>query len=163
MSEEQQPTGEQPAEEFRPITSQDELDKVLSRRLERERGKFADYDDLKAKAARLDEVTQAGKSEAQREKERADAAEQRAAKAESEALRSRIAVEYRLSQEDALTLQHVASEDGMRTVAERLKAAAEASRRPAPRVTPLASGSAQPPKGGEQGRAAAALRTLRQG
>lgn len=36
---------------FDPITSQEQLDKLISKRLERERAKFSDYDELKAKAA----------------------------------------------------------------------------------------------------------------
>lgn len=36
---------------FEAITSQDQLDRILSKRLERERAKYADYDELKAKAA----------------------------------------------------------------------------------------------------------------
>ena len=36
---------------FEAITSQEQLDKVLSKRLERERAKYADYEELKQKAA----------------------------------------------------------------------------------------------------------------
>lgn len=42
-----------PGTEFKPITSQDDLNKIISERIKRERGKFADYEDLKAKASRL--------------------------------------------------------------------------------------------------------------
>lgn len=38
---------------FTPITSQEDLDKVIGARLAREREKFADYDDLKAAASKL--------------------------------------------------------------------------------------------------------------
>lgn len=38
---------------FTPITTQEELDKVIGARLAREREKFADYDDLKAAASKL--------------------------------------------------------------------------------------------------------------
>ncbi|WP_052337067.1 hypothetical protein [Nocardioides alkalitolerans] len=41
-------------DKFTPITSQADLDKVLGKRLERERGKFPDYDDLKKKAEQYD-------------------------------------------------------------------------------------------------------------
>lgn len=37
--------------EFKPITSQDELNRVIGDRVARERAKFADYDDLKARAS----------------------------------------------------------------------------------------------------------------
>ena len=36
---------------FKPITSQDEFERILGKRLQRERAKFADYDDLKSKVA----------------------------------------------------------------------------------------------------------------
>lgn len=42
---------ERPA--FTPITTQEDLDKVIGARLAREREKFADYDDLKAAASKL--------------------------------------------------------------------------------------------------------------
>lgn len=151
------------AQEFKAITSQADLDKVLGERLARERAKYADYDDIKAKAAKVDEAAEASKTEAQKLAERIQAAEDRATKAESEALRFRIANEYKLSQEDAMALEHVASEDGMRTVADRLRAAAEAGRATPPRPQSLRSGAGGEPKTGEQGRAAAALRALRQG
>lgn len=45
---------ERPA--FTPITTQEDLDKVIGARLAREREKFADYDDLKAAASKLAEA-----------------------------------------------------------------------------------------------------------
>lgn len=51
---------------FTPIATQDELDRRVGERLARERAKFADYDELKAKAAKLDEVEAANKSELQK-------------------------------------------------------------------------------------------------
>lgn len=41
---------------FTPITTQEDLDKVIGARLARERDKYADYDDLKAAASKLAEV-----------------------------------------------------------------------------------------------------------
>ena len=55
------------SEEFTPIETQEAFDAAIKARIERARAKeaerFADYDDLKAKAARLDEIEAAGKSE----------------------------------------------------------------------------------------------------
>lgn len=76
---------------FDPITSQEEFDKRLTSRLNRERAKFADYDALKAKSAKLDELEAANKSELERLAERAEAAEKRAAAAEFESLRASVA------------------------------------------------------------------------
>lgn len=47
------------APSFKPIESQEELDQVISKRLARERKKFSDYEDLKAKAEKLNEIEQA--------------------------------------------------------------------------------------------------------
>lgn len=52
--------------EFKAISSQEELDRIVGQRLARERSKFADYDDLKAKAAKFDEVDSASKTELQK-------------------------------------------------------------------------------------------------
>jgi hypothetical protein len=68
---------------FTPITSQQELDQALKTRLERERAKFKDYNDLKAKAAEFDKVAEAQKSDLQRQVERAEAAEKEAAELRS--------------------------------------------------------------------------------
>lgn len=146
--------------EFKAITSQAELDKVLGSRLERERAKFADYDELKAKATA---AAEAGKTESEKAAERIKAAEDRASKAESQALTYRIAQEYELSQADAMALEHIPSEDGKKAVAERLRASVAAQRPTPPKSKSLASGAGGEPKTGEQGRAAAALRALRQG
>ena len=61
-------SGETPAAEteFKPITSQDDLNKVISERVARERAKYADYKDVKAKAAKLDEIEQANQTEAEK-------------------------------------------------------------------------------------------------
>ena len=67
-------------DEFKPITSQDEFNRAIADRINRERGKFADYDDLRAKAARLNEIEQANQSEIEKANNRAAAAEEKAAK-----------------------------------------------------------------------------------
>ena len=55
------------ATDFQPITSQEQLDGILKSRLARERekvaSKYADYDDLKAKAAKFDEAEAAQMSD----------------------------------------------------------------------------------------------------
>lgn len=60
---------------FTPITSQADLDKAIGPRLERERGKFADYDDLKTKAAEFDKLADANKSEIEKANDRATQAQ----------------------------------------------------------------------------------------
>lgn len=54
--------------------TQAEMDRIIGERLTRERQSKGDYDDLKAKAARLDELEEAQKSELQKAKDAADKA-----------------------------------------------------------------------------------------
>ena len=163
MSEEQDKPDEgkqddSKSEKFTPITSQDDLNRLISQRLERERAKFADYDDLRAKASKFDEVEQASKTELQKAQERAEAAEKRAVEFEQTALKTRIAVEMGVIPE----VVSGTDEKTMRESAQRVLDWAAQGKKPAPKPTQLASGSAAP-KSGEQGRAAAALRAMRQG
>lgn len=72
-----------PADDFKPITSQDELNRLVGERVARERAKYADYDDVKAKAEAHDAALEAAKSDADKaidaaRKEGESAAEQRA-------------------------------------------------------------------------------------
>lgn len=62
-------------EETRTFT-QDEVNAIVGKRLAEEKGKFADYEDLKAKAAKYDEAEEANKSELQKVTERASALEE---------------------------------------------------------------------------------------
>lgn len=55
---------EEPQEsQFAPITSQEELDRIIGNRLAREREKFADYGELKEQAGKLAEAQEAHKAE----------------------------------------------------------------------------------------------------
>jgi len=121
----QQQDGATPPEPkpFTPITSQDELNRIIGERVKR--AKPADYDDLKAKAARLDEIQQANKTEAEKAAERLAKAEQAAKEAEARALRREVALEHKLSKDDAALLDAITDEDAMRALAARLAAGAE--------------------------------------
>lgn len=52
--------------------TQAELDQIIGERLKREREKYPDYESLKEKAAKLDEIEEASKSELQKATERAE-------------------------------------------------------------------------------------------
>ncbi len=52
--------------DYKPPETQEALDRIIGERVARERAKYADYTDLKAKAQRLAEIEEAGKSEAQK-------------------------------------------------------------------------------------------------
>ena len=79
------------AEVFAAPASQEELDRIIQARLDRERKKFGDYDELKKAADRLAQLEEANKSEAEKTAERLAAAEKRAAELEAKALRSEVA------------------------------------------------------------------------
>lgn len=68
--------------------SQDDLERIVQQRLGREREKFSDYDDLKAKAARADELEQANQSEADKLRTRAEREAQKRADAEDRAAKA---------------------------------------------------------------------------
>lgn len=55
------------------VFTEAEVNKMMEARIGKERAKFADYDELKAKASKLDEIEEANKSELQKATERADA------------------------------------------------------------------------------------------
>jgi len=77
--------------------TQAELDAIVKDRLKRDREKYADYDDLKAKASKYDEIEQANKTELEKANERANKlqAELDGIKAESalREMRTKIATE----------------------------------------------------------------------
>lgn len=89
---------------FTPPATQDELNKIISERIARERAKFADYKDLQSKAAKFDEIEQASKSEQERLTERAEAAERRAAELEAQTVRLEVASQNGLSPAQAKRL-----------------------------------------------------------
>ena len=151
---------EKTADEFKPITSQEEFERALGKRLERERSKFADYDDLKAKAAQVDAAEEAKKTELEKAQERIAELEKTTAAATRAALVTRIAAEEGVIPE-VLT---GSTEEEMRAAAKRVLEWRDSNKRTTPQPKKLASGSSSAePKTGEKGRAAAALRTLRQG
>lgn len=169
--------------EFNPITSQDEFDRRIGDRLARERSRFADYDELKEKASKFDEVDAASKTEmqklqeavAERDAKLADLPKQ--ARAEAIRFASKATTKGFLDPEDALTFlpatvdlgDDAAVEAALDDLAERKPHLLRAT-------TPPKKLTTRPkPKGGEEGdgegadngdlkgkeRAAAALRQFR--
>jgi hypothetical protein len=80
-------------------------------------------------AQRLAEIEEAQKSEADKATERLTKAEQRAVEAEAKALRREVALEHKLSKDDADLLDALSDEDAMRRFAERLATAGDDTRK----------------------------------
>ncbi|WP_353707613.1 hypothetical protein ABRQ22_17280 [Cellulosimicrobium sp. ES-005] len=125
---------------FKAPTSQAEFDAMVKSRLERERAKFADYDELKAKAQQLDDsqqttATRIAKLEKELESTR------------TTALRSRIQAKHGISDEDAELFLTAADEATLTKQAERLAETADDRRKNGNR-DPLAGRTPSNPGGG---------------
>lgn len=70
------PADPKPSDPSETFTKSD-VDRLVRERTARERQKFGDYDDLKAKAAELDKIREGEQSELEKAQARAEAAEQR--------------------------------------------------------------------------------------
>jgi len=87
-----------PPVEFRPITSQEEFDGLVGRRVAREREvgaraereKFSDYEELKAAASKLAELEAADQTELEKAQTRAEEAEKRSQQIEAEVKETRL-------------------------------------------------------------------------
>lgn len=120
--------------EFEPITSQEEFNRRLDDRLKRERAKFSDYKDLKAKAAKFDEAEEATKSEIQKANDGRSAAERERDEARAEALRLRVATKHGISDEDADLFLTGTDEETLTKQAERLSARSQDRKKQGNRV-----------------------------
>ena len=99
------PSGETPAaDEFKAITSQDDLNRVIDDRLKRERAKYADYKDLKARAAKADEYEQANQTEAEKAAKRIADLETELTTTRAQSMRLRIATEHGITEADDIDL-----------------------------------------------------------
>ena len=114
-------TGKQEAKTERVFT-QAEMDAIIGDRLNRERSKYADYDDLKAKAAKLDELEEAGKTELEKTSEALAAVTKELEQLKAE--RERAALVAQVADETGVPQAVVASLNG--ADADALKAQAEA-------------------------------------
>lgn len=151
--------------EFKAPASQEELDRIIGARIERERAKFADYKDIKAKAEKFDAVEEANKTELQKLAERAETAEKALTPAQAQIARLEVALEKGLTATQAKRLVGSTKEEFAADADELLNdlASSKPSHKPDPKR--LSSGSAATEDAGMDGkeRAAAALRRLRSG
>lgn len=93
--------GDQQDGGFTPITTQDDLNKVISERLNRERAKYADYKDLKAKADQLDKIQSENQSETDRLANQIQQLQAQLDESNLTALRARVQASHQISDEDA--------------------------------------------------------------
>lgn len=112
---------------FTPIETQEAFDAAIKDRIARERAKFADYDELRAKAEELDGIKEAQKSELDRANERIAELESAARDREEadrlSALRSKVSGETGVPAD----LISGADEDSMRESAAAIAAYAKAA------------------------------------
>ena len=84
--------GKEESKEFEAITSQEDFDKAIQARIARERAKIpTDYDELKAKAAKLAEIEESTKTEAQKQADRLAEIERENAELKTGKLRAEVA------------------------------------------------------------------------
>ncbi|MGO3147091.1 MAG: hypothetical protein ACTIJ6_05360 [Leucobacter sp.] len=86
---------------FTPPATQEELNRIISDRIDRERKKFADYDDLKQKASEFDQLSESKKSDEQKTNDRISALESELTNARFAAERARIQAKHSISDTDA--------------------------------------------------------------
>ena len=123
--EQQQDDGGKPERTF----TQDDLDKAVRDRLNREKAKYADYGDLKAKADQYDELTAAQKTAEQRAADDLAKAQKAAADALAEAVRYKAAGKAGIDPEsDDFALIGSGDEETVMTRAARLGALLAAER-----------------------------------
>lgn len=160
-------------------TSQDEFDRMVGARLARERAKYADYEDLKAKASKFDEVDAASKSELQKAQDAIAERDRQLADlpkvARQQAIRFASLASQRgfLDPEDALVFidADLGDEDAVKAALEDLATRKphlvrqEAGKPPRSRPKPKpgqSSDEEEAPAGAGKERAAAALRQFKQ-
>jgi len=127
---------------YTPPATQADLDRIIADRLSRERGKFADYDDLRSKAERLAEIEEANKTEAEKQAEQLTALQ---AKVQEYETREQIAAwKAEVSRETGVPANVLAgsSLDELKAHAEQLKpliAETQAPVKPQPLIVPAES------------------------
>lgn len=117
---------------FTPIETQEKFDEMVRERLARERAKYADYDELKAKAAKFDEAEEARKSDLEKANERISELE---AEAKSREEADRLATaRAKVSRETGVPADLISGtdEESMTESAKAISAFAKATVPPAP-------------------------------
>lgn len=132
---------ENSSDSYTPPATQADLDRIIENRLARERQKVADYNELKAKAAKFDEAQEAKKTTEQKAAERIAALEKENQAFKLAEVKARIAAEHGISPD----LLAGDSEESLAAQAGKIaEAIANASPKTAPRLPGEAAGTATP-------------------
>lgn len=110
MSEENEPINEG-GSQFTPITSQEQLDKLIGGRINQVKAQFADYEDLRNKAAEYDKAQESAKTESQKLAEERDTFKSQAEKAAGDLMRLQIGLDKGLTPAQARRLVGATKED----------------------------------------------------
>ena len=121
---------------FTPPATQAELNKIVQARGERERSKLGDYADLKAKAAKFDEIEQASRSDIEKASERAASAERERDDARGRLDRLEVALEKGLTPSQAKRLVGSTREELEADADELLKDLGDSQKPRSPRPDP---------------------------
>lgn len=150
-NDDQKPAGGEPK-----TFTQEQVNALLAEQKRKVGEKFADYEDIKAKASKLDEIEQASKSELEREREARATAESELTKYREKEQVSQWAAEIVKDSEIPAVVLRGSTREELEEHFNQLKALAPQK----PKRTPVPAG--KPAGGGETGSAAvAALRQLR--
>ncbi len=103
--------GDDGAKQFTPISSQDELDRIVRGRLARQKEQFSGYDEYKRKAEEFDKLAESQKTEAQKLQDAATLAQRNATEAEQRAMRLEVAMEKGLTTAQAKRLVGATKEE----------------------------------------------------
>lgn len=123
MADEPNAAPEQPqTPAYTPPATQADLDRIIADRVSRERAKYGDYADLKAKAAEHDKAQEAAKSDLQKAVERAEAAEKRAQEYEQRDQRAKWAADIVKDSPVPASALRGSTEDELKAHFEELKA-----------------------------------------
>jgi len=91
-------------ETWTPPATEEEFEKILGNRVYRERAKYADYEDFKAKATEFDKAQEASKSDIEKASARAEKAEKELEAVRLESVRSSVALAKSLTPTQAKRL-----------------------------------------------------------
>lgn len=155
-TDDQKPADQKPTDQPSTFT-QEQLNTILAEDRRKNSAKFADYDELKRKAAEFDKAADANKTELQKALDRATAAESKVAGFEAKQQQAEWAHEVSTATGVPADVLRGSTKEELQAHAELLKPAYTAT----PRRTSTPPGT--PPEGSEKSRAAAALREWRHG